>query len=1252
MPQKLGSVGLATLVVVAVTLLLSGCTAEPNATDNSHQKQTLSHIEVPLIANGGFEDGSLSGWTVNVYANRRGLRAVPPASFFDLNLDAAVGLDLTSAVGGAQGTQIPAGLSASSQLRYPYHGQWSAVINSLGKDYNTNSLSQVFHTTNADVDPADGKIHLRFTLALVFEDPGHSDVEQPYFYVSVWNVSRNKQMSSSFAYSRQGGVPWQTDPETRVLYTNWRAFDLTPADEDFTIGDQLELTIVSAGCSQGGHFGHVYVDNFGAFLPGPSIAASAPSHANAGSDLTYTYLVKNAGPDMATNVIVEQPLPAKTTFVAVNAPGASCTTPAAGAVGTVSCNLGTLNPNASTTFSLTVKIDPGETSFVSNGTYTVRSDTASPLLGPLVETAITQDMVFADLVLTKSDGLAAVTWGQPLQYVIEVTNRGPSAVAGARVIDTLPAQLTGLSWTCTAVDGGSCATPSGTGSIDAEVDLPVNAKAIFTLSAAVVSGSGSGILSNQASVTVPSGMADNHLHNNQSTDTDSIGELFQVTVNKAPGFQGTGSVVTSPAAITCDGACTHATAQFMAGTLVSVTATADPGSTFMGWTGVCTGTVNPCNFVITGDTVLTAQFALVKGPDGNTCSSPEECLSGSCVDGVCCESACTEQCMACNVPGLEGTCSPVTGAPSGGRPACASDGSVCGGSCDGTSGHCSYPGAAVECRQASCAANVEIQAAFCDGGGACPAPTAAACTQFVCGATACLTQCTTFEDCLTGHYCSPQGECLFDVDLPVLQLPAPIVLEGTSPAGAVAVFSATATDAISGSLPVTCTPASGTTFALGTATVTCGAQDGHGNVASGAFTVTVVDTTPPVLQLLGASDTTLECGTPYLEQGAAASDICSGDLTASIVTTAGVNSAAVGTYSVHYEVADGVGLTASADRVVTVQDTLAPVIHMKPGPDVLACSGTPYQDPGATAEDVCSGDLSSNIVVSSNLDQSREGQYTVSYTVKDPAGHTSTAVRHLSVGSCCLNVRLGDYNLFLLEDYTGGHDIVGKVAAGGNITLTNFAVGSGLPDNGIANTLVAGGNLTLSRGAVWGDAWYGGTYSADPSVVYPRGRPRKGTPIQFAARFADLRNLSSRLHHLPANGRTSLEPWGGVMLNGTNPSLNVFEMNASALAGAKLFHIHAPAGSMAVVNIRGTAVTLAQFSFTFSGGIDQRGVLYNFVDATHIHARSIGIQGTMLAPYAHVTFSDGSWDGGLYAVSLTGNAEGHINPLNDYDSCP
>ena len=63
-------------------------------------------------------------------------------------------------------------------------------------------------------------------------------------------------------------------------------------------------------------------------------------------------------------------------------------------------------------------------------------------------------------------------------------------------------------------------------------------------------------------------------------------------------------------------------------------------------------------------------------------------------------------------------------------------------------------------------------------------------------------------------------------------------------------------------------------------------------------------------------------------------------------------------------------------------------------------------------------------------------------------------------------------------------------------------------------------------------------------------------------------------------------------------------------------------------------------------------MLYNFVDATSITAQGFGFRGTVLAPYAHVNFTNGSFDGGIYAKSFTGNAEGHINPLNDRTICP
>lgn len=111
---------------------------------------------------------------------------------------------------------------------------------------------------------------------------------------------------------------------------------------------------------------------------------------------------------------------------------------------------------------------------------------------------------------------------------------------------------------------------------------------------------------------------------------------------------------------------------------------------------------------------------------------------------------------------------------------------------------------------------------------------------------------TSDPTCIGNRYPGPHpSQCYnttpLDTTPPVLSLPANMTLEATGAAGAVASFSATANDAVDGSRPVTCSPASGSIFPLGTTTVNCSASDTSGNTANGSFTVTVQDTTVPVI---------------------------------------------------------------------------------------------------------------------------------------------------------------------------------------------------------------------------------------------------------------------------------------------------------------------------------------------------------------------------------------------------------------------
>ncbi len=141
-----------------------------------------------------------------------------------------------------------------------------------------------------------------------------------------------------------------------------------------------------------------------------------------------------------------------------------------------------------------------------------------------------------------------------------------------------------------------------------------------------------------------------------------------------------------------------------------------------------------------------------KSLDGEACLAKNECDSGFCVDGVCCESACNAKCSACGEKGTEGSCVAVVGAPRGERPACDGDPEACGGECDGVDpADCRYAPPTKTCSQ-SCAAGKETVGS-CDGAGTCSPGQPRPCGAYVCGDDACLTSCSSPDDCASGYAC-------------------------------------------------------------------------------------------------------------------------------------------------------------------------------------------------------------------------------------------------------------------------------------------------------------------------------------------------------------------------------------------------------------------------------------------------------------------------------------------------------------------
>lgn len=175
-----------------------------------------------------------------------------------------------------------------------------------------------------------------------------------------------------------------------------------------------------------------------------------------------------------------------------------------------------------------------------------------------------------------------------------------------------------------------------------------------------------------------------------------------------------------------------------------------------------------------------------------------------------------------------------------------------------------------------------------------------------------------------------------DTTAPTLTVPGDITAEATSSSGAAVSYSVSATDDTDSNPSINCDHASGSTFPLGTTTVTCTAQDVAGNTSAPAsFNVTVVDTTPPSLSLPGNITAAATSGAgAVVSYSASASDAVSGSVAVTCNPPSG-STFPIGTTTVNCQATDGAGKTASGSFTVAVTDDGGPQFSNVPGTVVV-----------------------------------------------------------------------------------------------------------------------------------------------------------------------------------------------------------------------------------------------------------------------------------------------------------------------------
>lgn len=226
----------------------------------------------------------------------------------------------------------------------------------------------------------------------------------------------------------------------------------------------------------------------------------------AGGPLHYTITVTNNGPSDAASATMTDALPAPLRFTAISTPaGWSCTTPLAGANGTIVCSIAAMAAGSVAAFALDVVVDPATAAGTPiDNTATVATSSSDPNSANNSSTSSAATGTPPNITATKSIAGATHPEGSLIIYTIVLTNSGSIAQAdnpGNELTDVLPSSLTLVGATASS---GTAVANVGTNTVTWNGVIAGGGSVTVTIQALVHNGTNGTTISNQATVSYDS----------------------------------------------------------------------------------------------------------------------------------------------------------------------------------------------------------------------------------------------------------------------------------------------------------------------------------------------------------------------------------------------------------------------------------------------------------------------------------------------------------------------------------------------------------------------------------------------------------------------------------------------------------------------------------------------------------------------------------------------------------------------------
>jgi len=224
-------------------------------------------------------------------------------------------------------------------------------------------------------------------------------------------------------------------------------------------------------------------------------------------------------------------------------------------------------------------------------------------------------------------------------------------------------------------------------------------------------------------------------------------------------------------------------------------------------------------------------------------------------------------------------------------------------------------------------------------------------------------------------------------------------------------------------------------------------------------------------------------------------------------------------------------------------------------------------------------------------------------------------------------------------------DIGGRLAVGGDVSLNGFSIAGGVASSSTQPSLVVGGNVVALGGGSIGSSSSNnyGVYlgSKAPAVpTYLNLKKVTYSPVDFAAERTYLTILSQQLKARAATGTIS-QQWNTVTATGSNSDIEIFNLTAAQVVSTlTLALVNVKSSATLIFNVASNSQRQVQFGITASVLQGRQGkVLYNLPDADVLNFTNVGVLGSVLAPLACVTNSNGHLEGTIIAASWNSGME-------------